>query len=96
MSYIRCLSNPEGLYIWRERGSRVAICENIKPIIYVRTRDFHAVIRQYLDSGHVPIKRGELRLTETGDFKKCLHTPDRNIIMYDVTWDYICENLREQ
>jgi hypothetical protein len=49
MSYIRCLSNPEGLYIWGERGGRVAISVGSEPEIhYVPTRNFEAVLKKYV------------------------------------------------
>jgi hypothetical protein len=31
MSYIRCLSNPEGLYIWAQSNGEVHISHNVRP-----------------------------------------------------------------
>lgn len=48
MSYIRCLSNPECLYIWDEHGGKTAISIGADPVIYVNTRGFQAILSKWL------------------------------------------------
>jgi hypothetical protein len=39
MSYIRCLSNPERLYIWGDRDGRVTFSHGVKPPLALSSRD---------------------------------------------------------
>ena len=52
MSYIRCLSNPEGLYIWGEAKNRLAITVAGHSLItYCKTSDFDRMLRAYNETG---------------------------------------------
>jgi hypothetical protein len=51
MSYIRCLSNPEGLYIWPEKGGLTMIkIVGRSGLFEVPTKNFESVLRQWSES----------------------------------------------
>ena len=53
MSYIRCLRNPEGLYIWGELGGKVAITgHKIKGIKYIPSYIFKKLLKDYLKKSY--------------------------------------------
>ena len=83
MSYIRCLSNPEKLYIWDEAGGNTAISvagDNI--IRYVKTRNFRALLSKWFNGDWEKGKSGKLTLVEE-------QIPHKN----PYTWVWIKANL---
>jgi hypothetical protein len=47
MSYIRCLSNPERLYIWHDVSGPVKISEGKQPLRSIPVKAFHGVLRNW-------------------------------------------------
>ena len=47
MSYIRCLSNPESLYIWGEFNGNVAICAGPDFLHSMPTPAFHGILKRW-------------------------------------------------
>jgi hypothetical protein len=96
MSYIRCLSNPENLYI-TNHGKKVCIStggEN--PQIYADTKHFEAAFFAYklASPWHSDFKFGNVRLYEDEtDFLWRLQVGDSAPIkLYEVTVSYIANN----
>lgn len=96
MSYIRCLSNPEGLYIWGDISGEIAICINAN-IKWATSEDFHGVFKAYDKNwGEGCYDYGELTLRERDDleFRWSLSSSRGwEIILWQVTVDYISESV---
>lgn len=107
MSYIRCLSNPEGLYIIGTSQGVEIVGE--KPII-MPEKDFNNLIKMYVkDRCGENFKSGDIRLVykpvapfkdtpmgKIGDFKWVLTFKKRRVEMWDVTWNQIvCNSMRD-
>lgn len=101
MSYIRCLNNPEGLYIWWDVSQQIAIVEGASPIKWAPLKEFHALCRKFhKHHNDVDIDTGlhHLMLRETDNYAKYMltYTGDRvewSIVMWQVTWHYIVNNV---
>ncbi len=50
MSYIRCLSNPEGLYIWGD-GKNINIAKDGDDLKYIPQRTFDGLLKKYHREG---------------------------------------------
>lgn len=100
MSYIRCLSNPEGLYIYGSSAG-LEICfpavDNRKTII-CNNSDFEKFVRKW-DSEGMPdeFSYKEFSIVEenrgSGEFKQYLKIGNEEIEMWHVTWMYIVHNV---
>ena len=95
MSYIRCLSNPEGLYIWSD-GESVTITGKNIPLFYsIQEKIFDGLIKKYnknkgwLCGESEAIKYKGAKLFENADFKVVLSYKDWSVSMFFVTWAYI-------
>lgn len=72
MSYIRCLSNPEALYIWGDCQGYVNISHCVKPPLSsgrqfrIPTKDFHRVGKKWSEwcDEEKGIRLGHLRIQE--------------------------------
>jgi hypothetical protein len=64
MSYIRCLSNPECLYIWGETGGKIGISVGTKDTVYVKERNWHSLLRQFAEGWGEDYRSGTLSLKE--------------------------------
>ena len=95
MSYIRCLSNPERLYIW---GDVDGTCHIVFKANHYRVNqmDWDKLLRTY-NRCWGPTFVGSLRISETPNFKIRLSgtTVDAkkfSITMWEVTWLHIVRN----
>ncbi len=108
MSYIRCLSNPEGLYIIHDGTHIEIMCKG--DIKTLPASAFEGVMRRYLDeqlceAGDAVAFEGarlEYMITESDDWKwifsyqgKDGHGVDQDwrIEMWKVTLEYIARNV---
>lgn len=106
MSYIRCLSNPEGLYIIGTSEGVEIFGE--KPIV-MPAKDFNNLIKMYVkDRCNEDFQSGGIKLVykrvppfkdtvfgKMGNFKWVLTFKKRRVEMWDVTWNHIvCNNMR--
>ena len=72
MSYIRCTSNPESLYIYDTSGGITSICrgraksnQRQKPTIDVKTRDWRGLLANARRNRHLETHRyGTLKVSE--------------------------------
>ncbi len=96
MSYIRCLSNPEGLYIWGDTSGEIAISTK-GDIKWATPEDFHGVFKAYDESWDGEnLTFGELTLRERSDKKfrwSLSSTRGWEIILWQVTVDHVSENV---
>lgn len=47
MSYIRCISNPEGLYIWSDRDGKTYLAKGSDPVKTIPSKIFKALFKKY-------------------------------------------------
>lgn len=93
MSFIRCLSNPDGAYVIGSALSGLIefYTTDFKPF-YVPPRSFYGLIKKFLKDGE-PCKYGKFSIKESDDFKKYILTyEDVSISLWQVTWWYIVHN----
>lgn len=65
MSYIRCHSNPEGLYIWHDTSNRIAIVsKEHDKILWAPVSEFNRLIRKERAFHPLPFKTKNLWLSE--------------------------------
>jgi hypothetical protein len=65
MSYIRCLSNPEGLYIWHDINGQIAISQYGSNIKWIPYRTFNGLIKKWnRNYWEYPCKYGLANLEE--------------------------------
>lgn len=70
MSFIRCLSNPEALYIWDDVGGFISIVapNQYRQIIEVKRKDWYKLLKGFVDGdyyiGSKEIKVGSLSVRE--------------------------------
>lgn len=94
MSYIRSLSNPEGLYVWScDEATHVWFTENgdYNRDMVIPQKTFDHILKRY-NKGHTEIKFRGARLREVLDNegqKIVLSYKGREVHMWLVTWDYI-------
>jgi len=90
MSYIRSISNPEGLYIWGgTQGIEISVGSD--PLLTIPRHIFRGVLKRWYRYGENVSYRGA-RMSQTPDFKYQLEYKDwegRSVKAYDVTWTYI-------
>lgn len=96
MSYIRSTSNPEGLYIWGERGGRVQIAVG-NDLLSIPRHVFRGLLKRWrnADLDDVTQYRGaSMRVTK--DFRFELRydgwKKGKKITAYEVTWAYIAND----
>lgn len=94
MSYIRSISNPEGLYIFgSEEG--VEIMRGSEMIGVIPTEVFTGLIKEYIDGFCENCEYKGASIKEKwilGHPKTVLSYNNFNIIMWEVTWYYIASN----
>ena len=100
MSYIRPLSNPEGLYILCEGHSVHVICqEQLGPEgFYMPVDVFHGILERWIEDGccEEEIEFQGARLCENcGNWKWELSFQGNSVRMYEVTLFYIAHNYAE-
>ncbi len=101
MSYIRCLSNPEGLYIIASMQGRVEIMGREGGILSLPRHVFETIMANWHDRWWPDEIRykGAWILTgdNTNDFKWRFGYKDEwSIDMFDVTIDYIARGCSER
>ena len=101
MSYIRCLSNPEQLYIYGGMDNKVCITgKAIKKALYAPTDDFDNLLCECdrglgtPDSEMPPMESGCLRVYSADYGHVVLENTedDWRVMMWYVTWCYIVRN----
>jgi hypothetical protein len=95
MSYMRCLSNPEGLYIVH-CGGPIEIFSSGKEWRIPR-HIFHGLFLRW-QKNHGPVKYRGASLSETPDFRWSLNYKGwtEPIVMWKVTTAYVAESVRER
>lgn len=92
MSYIRCTSNPEGLYIW-SNGETVIVQMGSIDIGKIPTNIFNGLIKKYIGNYNYDVKYNGAEIKEIqdgiGNFKMELSYDNWSCLMWRVTWDYI-------
>lgn len=98
MSYIRCLSNPEGLYIWHDTSGYIVVSYRAG-MFACAVEDFNYLLEQW-DKNGTFASRPTCSVKETKKFKVQLtlrghdgQKPPKRITMWLVTWAYICRHL---
>ena len=99
MSYIRSISNPEGLYIVGT-GENVEIYVKTDVVKYIPGDIFDGLIKKYIDNFYedCEYKGASIQYVKRGkDFKIEFSYSDWKIYMWDVTWNYIVmsEEIKE-
>lgn len=103
MSYIRCLSNPEGLYVWGDCDGRAYFAMGADDLRSCPIEDFHAVMDEYLENyeSNLPFTSGILTLSEIEEdgpnfskIKLTFSDGQKEIIMWDVTWTYMVNHRK--
>jgi hypothetical protein len=107
MSYIRCLSNPEKLYIWADCSDNVHISTGPEKEFKIPRSTFDMLIKLYVkDCGceeNYSYKGAKLiyervppivqtPLGKFGDFKWVLTFKNNTIEMWETTWSHIVLN----
>ncbi len=106
MSYIRCLSNPEGLYIWAQADGSVGIsCLQHRDVLYMPTDVFEELLRRMKARWEAPgsYRGGSLKAHPGERFrysKMRLKWKDwgRGVYVdaYEVTWHYAAQSVSEE
>lgn len=108
MSYIRCLSNPEGLYIWGDGSGNLTIAHTgtarqrargDQPIKYIPAKIFHGLFKHWLATceENVSYRGASLKYLRRGaHFKWKLSYGDWSLYMWDVTLNYLAEKNRHR
>lgn len=89
MSYIRCLSNPEKLYIIGDRRGRIEFCgENL----YMPRHVFDGALKRWYKNGCQDTHYRGFEIKEARDFRWQLRYKgwDRHLTLWQVTLWYIC------
>lgn len=94
MSYIRCLSNPEGLYMFGS-GKLVEFYADDTPPLSAPAPEVNAALRKWAKYHDGPQHSGGFFILETKDFKWLLwHTSWKaGIVLWDVTMTYIARRF---
>lgn len=97
MSYIRCLSNPESLYVWAESTGRAAISVGALPTLYMPYHTFHGLFIRWLSSGRDKVSYRGASLTQTDKFKWILKynkwPNETKVEAFEVTFFYVAMNI---
>lgn len=106
MSYIRCLSNPECLYIWGESDGKVTIANGHNSVLRMPAITFHGLLKKWYkqeydtpesdDDEFGTVTYKDALLTQTKDWKWALDYKgwERDIVLWEVTLVYICTQNR--
>lgn len=94
MSYIRCLTNPEGLYIYENLNGNLEILRHNKDNIICNAEDFYQFILnwfEYCDDkySYKNISINDDQRNDVDDFKTFIKIDNDVIEMWHVTWMYI-------
>lgn len=100
LSYIRCTSNPEGLYIYQsDAGIHITVLNNsLKEIMLIPNRHWNELARYVIANyGYLlgRFKYGQFSVYE----KSCMiyfELGNKRIKMCEVTWEYISTQLTRQ
>lgn len=94
MSYIRCLSNPEGLYVWADCDGTTYFWiggeeNDDKSCIRIPNHHFVKVCEKWYE-GEDPLSYKGVKVYEDNkDWKIVLSYKGKSIRMWRVTWEYI-------
>ena len=105
MSYIRCLSNPEGLYIWHDVDGELKVAHKAK-LTGVSVGDFEKALRAWKRYGDASLPYE----SETFDVLASRQAPYSKVILvlkpagskkvripvWYVTWDYVSRHARKR
>jgi len=100
MSFIRCTSNPEGLFVYEGNDEMIYFLSNSPENIETscRAENFYELIRKihkhhgYIDDKEIQFKN--LSIQETEDCKIKLMVEGVFIKMFRITWEYIYNNVK--
>lgn len=96
MNYIRSLTNPEGLYVWRDGRGSVNISEGAKPILKMPVRSFHGLLRHWHENYtnlNVSYKGASLSCTKDYKWRLKYKNWRRSIVMWEVTLECIAKSV---
>jgi hypothetical protein len=101
MSYIRCLSNPEGLYIWGNRDGTVTATGNKFKAFNLPTKTFEGLCRKYANGGDwddkTVYKDASVSYEKVGGhFRSVFRYQDKKIVMWEVTWRAIASKFKRK
>lgn len=93
MSYIRCLSNPESLYIWGETNCVQIACGQ-KDLLQMPTRTFHGLLKKFESFEEQDVKYGDAtlfykKIGKNFKWEMNYKTWKQPIRLWDVTLKYI-------
>ena len=96
MSYIRCLSNPERLYIWYDVDGSIYISAKKDRVLKMPPKVFHTLLARWWRNGWEDVKfeGGSLTL-DHGTWKWLLHYRGwaKPVAMYEVTLYYLAHDV---
>ena len=95
MSYIRSANNPEGLHVWDDTHGHTVIIQ-AGQMYEVSCQDWTNTIQHYKHD-ELPFVSLTVEVRETEDLKIALYLPAyaKRIVMWKVTWAYICAMAQE-
>ncbi len=94
MSYIRSSCNPEALYIWGDKDDNLTVMRADKIIGTIPEQIFDGLIKKYIKNNcpepcsYKGVKIEEI-YTNDGNIKTKLSYNNWEVVMWDVTWNYI-------
>jgi len=92
MSYIRCLSNPEGLYVYENAGGLVFCMPYPQKGVTCNTANFHEFIKRYDENNWDDFEWNDFSVKEenrNGDYKIYLKIDGIEFELWYVTWAHI-------
>ncbi len=97
MSIIRCLSNPENLYIWHDICGEVAVSDN-QSAWFIPYKTFCRVMSKWLDWPQDVRYRGckieEIQEEGPDIFRWKLSYKNRSVVMWKVTLFYVASHIK--
>lgn len=101
MSFIRCLNNPDGAYVWHDVNGFVRFTNlggtgkprfraTLEKPFEVPARHFYGLMRKWLREGRLEMSYGKFSIKECDEGSRYLLTyKGRSIKLWQVTWHYI-------
>jgi hypothetical protein len=97
MSYIRCLSNPEGLYVWLDVNGMIAISVGTRKVRYVPFKSFVKFCKKWVKHWDYELEYKGFRTNESKKFKiEFSYKDEFKFEFWDVTWECLCRRIKER
>lgn len=99
MSLIRCLSNPEGLYVWGDRKNVHFMIEGLDVLVIPHSK-FNGIMKKYRGV-NMDMKYGkdtslqEIKCSDSS-YRLRLKYKNKSVSMWEVTFRYIHKNWLQQ